>query len=234
MRSYLIVDDNTELADNLAEILVETGAHVDVVSSGQDALEKAAHNRYDALVSDMRMPVMHGAELIHRMRRLDPGLPAVVVSAYTRDDDLAAARREGLLAVLPKPAPVARLVELVSGAKRNGLVAVVEDDPGLLENLTEALRAHGFSAVTARSLVETERMEGIAPFLAIADLRVPGGPDGVCVDRLKLKFPQLPVFVITAHADTAPLPAYHRLFTKPFRTAELMAAVENAYGVGRA
>jgi DNA-binding NtrC family response regulator len=225
----LVVDDNQEFAENLAEIIEEGSGKVDVVPSGDDALAKVASTKYDALISDMRMPVMGGAELVHRIRRLDPGLPAVVITAYTRDDDVDAARNEGVLAVLAKPPPVGRLMEVIAGARRDGLVAVVEDDTRLLDNLSEALCAHGFAAVTATSVTETERLGGVAPFAALVDLRLPGGPDGVAMKLLSERFPGLPMIVITAHADGPPPIAHATLFTKPFRTTELMEAVERIY-----
>src|SRR5262249_56874847 len=99
-----------------------------------------------------------GADLLHRGRRPARGLPGVVVTAYTHDDDLHAARREGLLAVLPKPAPVGRLLEIIASARRDGIVAVIEDDPSMSDNLCEVLRSAGFTAVTAASLIETQRL----------------------------------------------------------------------------
>jgi CheY-like chemotaxis protein len=227
-RRYLVVDDNQEFAENLAEIIEERGGQVDIVPSGDEALAKVANTKYDALISDMRMPVMGGAELVHRIRRLDAGLPALVITAYTRDDDVDAARNEGVLAVLPKPPPVSRLMELIAGARRDGLVAIIEDDAQLLDNLSEALRAQGFAAVTATSVTETERLGGVAPFAALVDLRVPGGPDGFAMNLLGQRFPGLPMIVITGLADL-PLTTHEQLFTKPFRTADLMDAVERLY-----
>jgi len=185
--------------------------------------------RFDALVSDMRMPEMNGAELVHLIRRADPELPAVVVTAYTADNELEAARREGLMAVLPKPVPVPRLLELLTRARRNGIVALVEDDAALADNLTEALRGRGFAAVTARSVVETERL-GVRPFAAVVDLRLPGGSDGEAMRRLHAKFPELPMVVITAHSDQPPPVTSTAIFTKPFDTGALLAAVERLHG----
>src|SRR5207249_4638182 len=85
------------------------------------------------------------------------------------ENDLLAAREEGLLAVLPKPAPLDRLVELLRAARRDGLVAVIEDDSALADNLAEALRDRGFSAVTARSVSETDRLGGVRPFAVLVD-----------------------------------------------------------------
>jgi CheY-like chemotaxis protein len=229
VRSYLVVDDNLAFAENLAEILRDGGAEVMVAESGARALELAGRSRFDALVTDMRMPVMSGARLVHEIRRVDPGLPAIVITAYTGEDDLLAAREEGLLAVLPKPAPIGRLIELLGVARRDGLVALIEDDSALADNVAEALRERGFSAVTARSVAETERLGGVRPFAALADLRVPGGPDGAALQRLLEKFPRLPVLVISAHPDAIASVSWPNLFPKPFDTGEVLAAVEKLW-----
>ena len=234
MASYLLVDDNSLFAENLAEIIQDaTGAVVDIAAGGPAALERAAGTRYDAIVSDMRMPVMGGAELVHRVRRIDPGVPAVVVTAYTNDDDLEAARHEGLLAVLPKPTPIPQLLELLSVARRDGLVALVEDDRALSDNISEALRSRGFATVTAASVLETERLGDVHPFAALVDLRVPGGPDGQAMERLAEKFPGLTLLVMTGH-DVEPPRPHQALYRKPFNTADMVAALELLHARARA
>jgi FixJ family two-component response regulator len=124
---------------------------------------------------------------------------------------------------------VARLLDLLSAARRDGLVVIVEDDQKLSDNLCEVLRGHGFAAVTAASVLETERLGPVRPFCALVDLRVPGGPDGEAMRRLGERYPGLPMIVMTGvHGGTAPLPT-QALFTKPFDTTALMAAVERLH-----
>ena len=228
MRHYLIVDDNRAFAENLGEIVRDLGDEVAVAENGEQALALAAKRRFDAIVTDMRMPLMGGAELVHHVRRIDPGLAAIVVTAYVRDNDLEAARREGLLAALPKPVPIGRLLELLSSARRDGLVVVVEDDAALCDNLCEALRSRGFAAVTAASVLETERLGPVQPFCALVDLRIPGGPAGEAMRRLAAKYPGLPLLVVTAYHDEPPIP-HVALFSKPFDTAALLEAVERQH-----
>ena len=228
-RRYLVVDDNPAFADNLAEILEESGASVDVVSSGLDALERATHTQYDVLISDMRMPSMDGAELLHQIRSLDPGLPAVVITAYTNDRDLDAARREGIFAVFPKPAPLADLKESVAWARRDGIVVVVEHDATLLINLTEALRTHGFSVVTAGSVVETQHIAAVKPFVALVDLRIPGGAGGIAMRCVAARFPEVPLIVLTAPAASPRHAGHHSICHSPIETAAFVAAVERVY-----
>jgi DNA-binding NtrC family response regulator len=227
MRRYLLVDDNTAFAENLAEIVVDAGAEASIAHSGERALALIQTTRYDAIVSDMRMPAMGGAELIHRARAIDPALPAIVVTAYTADNELAAARQEGLLGIFSKPVPIDRLVAVLGQARRDGVVALVEDDAALADNLTEALRARGFAAITARSVLETEHL-GVRPFAGVVDLRVPGGPDGAAMQRLAGKYPGLPLLVITALDQPPPVPNAG-LFAKPFDTGALLAAIEKLH-----
>jgi CheY-like chemotaxis protein len=229
MRRYLVVDDNRDFAENLAEILRDGGDEVAVAASGAEAIELARRTRFDALVTDMRMPLMDGARLVHEIRRLDPGLAAVVVTAHAREDALAAARAEGLLAVLPKPVPLPALLALLGAARRDGLVAVVEDDRRLSDNLCEALSARGFAAVTAASVLEAERLGPVRPFAALVDLRLPGGPDGEAMRRLGGRFPGLPMIVMTGLEATAPPLPPSASFAKPFDTAALLQAVERLH-----
>jgi CheY-like chemotaxis protein len=229
MKKYLVVDDNRAFAENLAEILRDQGAEVTVASTGREALELARSTRFDGLVTDMRMPVMSGAHLVHEIRRIDPELPAIVVTAYTGEDDLLAARQEGLLAVLPKPAPLQRLIELLGAARRNGLVALVEDDSAFADNLAEALRDRGFSAVTARSVGETERLGGVRPFAALVDLRMPDAPDGAALSRLMERFPGLPVLVVSGYQDAIEHAPGLPCFTKPVNPGMLLEAVEKLW-----
>jgi CheY-like chemotaxis protein len=229
MRSYLIVDDNRDFAENLAEIVRDMGNEVVVAESGREALELARGRRFDALLTDMRMPFMGGAQVVHEIRRMDPGLAALVITAHVGDNDLEAARREGLLAVLPKPVPVDRLLRLLETARRDGLVVIIEDDLVLSDNLTEVLRSRGFATVTAASVLETERLGPVRPFCALVDLRIPGGPDGEAMARLGQHYPGLPMIVVTGHVgETPPLP--HRgFFPKPFETDALLTAVERLH-----
>jgi CheY-like chemotaxis protein len=175
---------------------------------------------------------MGGAELVHQVRRLDPGLAALVVTAHVADDALEAARREGLLAVLAKPVPIGPLLELLAAARRDGLVAVIEDDQRLSDNLCEALRGRGFTAVIAASVLETERLGPVRPFCALVDLRVPGGPDGEAMRRLGLRYPGLPMLTMSG-VHVEPLPGAPALFRKPFDTAQLLAAVERLHASQR-
>jgi CheY-like chemotaxis protein len=229
MRHYLIVDDNKAFAENLADILLDHGARATIATSGTEALDIAARTRFDALLSDMRMPGMGGAEVVHRMRHIDPGIPAIVATAYTSDNDLTRARAEGLLAVLPKPSPIPALLTLLASARRNALVALIEDDLALADNISEMLRDRGFSTVTATSVLETEQLASVKPFTALVDMRVPGGADGTAMLRLASRYPGLPIIVMTAYPETRTSLETQGYLPKPFSAELLLDTIERQY-----
>lgn len=152
MPKVLVVDDNVQLAENLAEIVTEADLGDAVVAdSGARALEVLANEHIDLMITDMRMPGMNGNELIRRARQADPALPIIVMSAYTGDDDLSEAMAEGLLALFGKPVPMKALLETVPLARRVRSILIVEDDVAMADNLAEALRLQGLSTVAAHS-----------------------------------------------------------------------------------
>jgi DNA-binding NtrC family response regulator len=229
VKRFLFVDDNFDFAENLAEILRDDGDQVTIASGGIHALELIRENRFDALVTDMRMPVMSGSALVHEVRRLDPGLPAIVITAYTGEADLEAARKEGILAILPKPVPIRGLIALLKVARRDALVGLVEDDFALADNLAEALRDLGFSSINACSVAETERLGGLRLCAALVDLRIAGAPDGAALKLLFERNPQLPILVMSAHDEALRQAAWPLAFAKPFDSGKLLAAVEKLW-----
>ena len=81
MKSILIVDDELDILEILAEVL---GAryHVKVATNGEEALDVvAAAPPIDAIVLDLMMPVMDGSSFVHEMRRRGLKIPILLVSA---------------------------------------------------------------------------------------------------------------------------------------------------------
>lgn len=234
MSRVLVVDDNIAFAENVAEILADEGDEVMIAGSGREAIALARQHRFDVLVSDMRMPEMSGPEVVRELRRIDAGLPAIIVSAYSADDALAEARHLGVLGVLPKPVPVARLIALLKVARRDGLVAVVDDDVAFADNLREILGDAGYATVVVNKVSEVELLEGAPLFAAVVDLCMPGGADGEAMRRLAASFPSLPIVVATGHPEvTSPIDARARL-EKPVKPDALVAELDELHAGHRA
>jgi DNA-binding response OmpR family regulator len=108
----LIVDDNLELAENIAEVLEIEGFLTEVTGSAEEALPKALHQEIATVVTDFRLPGMSGAEFVGHVRRQRQHVHAVVISAYTDDATVAAAKTVGA-AFLPKPLDLRLLTRFV-------------------------------------------------------------------------------------------------------------------------
>ncbi len=79
----LVVDDNRELAENVAEILEDEGCRVTLAHSGEEALELGSADHFDLVLTDIRMPGISGIELVRRLSERDPAAKFLLMSAYS-------------------------------------------------------------------------------------------------------------------------------------------------------
>jgi CheY-like chemotaxis protein len=117
-RAVLVVDDNRDAAEALAELLRIEGASVHMAHDGPQALDVAAEQRLDAAVLDIGMPGMDGCELARRLRaRAQPGRPRLLLIALTGWGQQADQRRiaeAGFDHHLLKPVGTDQLVALIA------------------------------------------------------------------------------------------------------------------------
>jgi CheY-like chemotaxis protein len=113
----LVVDDNRPFAENLAEIIQDLGLPATIATSGREALGALAASRFRLLLCDFRMPEMDGAEFIRLARIVQPGLPAILITAFANDAEVARAVGHGEVTVLPKPVPMDALKRAVTGTR---------------------------------------------------------------------------------------------------------------------
>ena len=78
----LIVDDNRDLADNLAELLQQEGCSTTVVYTGEDAVAHALVESYDLAVLDIKLPGINGFEVLQAIRRLRPEMTGIMMTAH--------------------------------------------------------------------------------------------------------------------------------------------------------
>jgi len=78
----LLVDDNRDGLTVRRSLLEELGYRVEVSASAEDALKLFAASRFDVVVTDYKMPRMNGAELIARIRKVEPAARVILLSAY--------------------------------------------------------------------------------------------------------------------------------------------------------
>lgn len=82
----LVVEDEPDLARNIAQALREEGYAVDTAANGEDGLFNAENNDYDALVLDVMMPRMDGWEVLARLRK-SKKTPVLMLTARDQSRD---------------------------------------------------------------------------------------------------------------------------------------------------
>src|SRR5207342_1699272 len=88
----LVVDDEVGVRETLIEILVSSGHRVVAAASGREALERMAVERYDVILTDIRMPDLDGRALYREIEQRWPGQTSRVI--FVTGDTLATALRE--------------------------------------------------------------------------------------------------------------------------------------------
>jgi CheY-like chemotaxis protein len=106
LSTILVVDDEPDLRFLLRRILTRAGYQVTEAGNGAAALEEVRKIRPDLVMTDMKMPVMGGVELIRHLRA-DPGTATIPILSVSSDWQLAV----GADAYLPKPYERADLLE---------------------------------------------------------------------------------------------------------------------------
>lgn len=112
----LVVDDNQELADNIAEVLALAGLPAAVAFSAEEALPKAAAAELSLLITDYRLPGMNGADLVRTVRGRRRHIEAIVMSAYTDELTIADAKAAGA-EFIPKPVDMHELLSRFAGGR---------------------------------------------------------------------------------------------------------------------
>jgi len=109
----LIVDDETHIRDLLAQKLVSSGFETDTAKDGFDALKLIHQNGYRLVLSDVNMPGLSGLQMLEYLKRLNPDLPVVMLSAVKDITTLRHAVREGAYDYLLKPCDFEELLKTV-------------------------------------------------------------------------------------------------------------------------
>ena len=105
----LIVDDHVEMARSLADGLRERGYVAVCAASGREAIEALSSQRFDAVVTDLRMPSVDGMEVLAVSRKLAPDRPVIIMTAFSAIENAVESIRQGAYHYLTKPFKIGEL-----------------------------------------------------------------------------------------------------------------------------
>ena len=116
MATILVVDDDVDTCRNMADLFGDLGYAIETADGGHAALDRARQQAYDLGLLDLRMPGMDGLTLCRHLKRLQPLMVTMIVTAYGDSDLEKEALAAGAWHVLLKPVDFCQLLALVDKA----------------------------------------------------------------------------------------------------------------------
>jgi len=126
METVLIVDDEKNYPPILSAVLVDEGYETFTANNGFAALEIIKNSDVDLVLTDMKMPLMDGIELLERIKAIDPDLPVIMMTAHGTVEKAVEAMQKGAYNYILKPFNNERLVIYVK--KAMAMYSVVKDN----------------------------------------------------------------------------------------------------------
>lgn len=105
-RRVLFVEDNPDTAEVTAMLLRIWGLDVTVCASVAEAEQQIGAQRFDVIISDIGLPDGNGCELLQRLREAGHDLPAIAMSGFGMEEDVAKAKAAGFAIHLTKPVDI--------------------------------------------------------------------------------------------------------------------------------
>ncbi len=99
----LVVDDDQSMRAALYESLSSCGYEVETAENGADALVKFKEGQFAVVVTDMRMPMMSGMDVLRGIKKISPQTPVILITAYGTVNTAVEAMKEGAAEFIMKP-----------------------------------------------------------------------------------------------------------------------------------
>jgi two-component system response regulator PilR (NtrC family) len=127
MKKVLIVEDDLNFATYVKLALRGSNYEIDIADDGRSALDLLSKKDYDLVISDYRLPHVHGVDVLKAAKRHNPQCETVLISA-AEYEKIESVEDLNLLGFLQKPFLPAKLRELIS----QGINMVVAGVAGIL------------------------------------------------------------------------------------------------------
>jgi two-component system response regulator HydG len=119
----LVVDDVVDMAQTIANELEGAGFETDVADGGAAALERFARDAFDVVVTDLRMKSVDGLDVLTEIKRADPTVPVIIMTAFGAIDTAVEAMRRGAFYYVTKPFELEAIRTLVERACRERVLS---------------------------------------------------------------------------------------------------------------
>lgn len=137
----LLVDDEQDFLDALAERLKNRDVNVTTATNGSSALELIRNESFDAIILDMMMPGMDGLETLKAIKAARPELQVILLTGHASVDKGIEAMKCGARDFVEKPADIKSLMDKIHDARDKKMLIVEKKSE---ERIKKILEEHGW------------------------------------------------------------------------------------------
>ena len=137
----LLVDDEEEFVETLAERMRTRGMDVSTSNSGANALQLVDDEDFDVVVLDLKMPGVDGLEALKRIKRRRPDIQVVLLTGYATVEKGVEANKEGALDLNEKPVDLSSNTDSSHKARATKMVLVEKE---IEERIKDILHHRGW------------------------------------------------------------------------------------------
>ncbi|MGB7510629.1 MAG: sigma-54 dependent transcriptional regulator, partial [Pelodictyon phaeoclathratiforme] len=150
--TILVVEDEKVQLESIAGYLSKQGYHVLTSSRPVEALVIAREHAVDIVLTDFKMPAMSGVELLDALKKLNPGIEVIIMTAYGSIESATEAMKLGAVDYITKPIDLCQLQLMIRNTLERKLL--VSENRQLRQQLSERFSFEGIvSQSTAMSQV---------------------------------------------------------------------------------
>ena len=199
----LVVDDDRDFAEGMADVLELDGHRVERVFTGEEAVERSREEDFDVIFMDVKLPGKNGVECFLEIHRVKPDVKVVIMTGYSVEQLLDLARANGAWLTLHKPLDMGRILEMIQVIEPCGgaLLLIADDDPDFAGGLREFLEARQYRVLVAhdgQQALDHLRTRNDVDVL-ILDLRMPVKTGLEVFQELKEEGRALPTIIVTGY-----------------------------------
>ncbi len=198
----LVVDDDKDNANSLAELFEMEGHRPHAVYDGEGAIAAYLKEDFDIAFMDVMMPGKNGVDSFLEIKRLKPAAHVYMMTGYSVEQLLQQAIDGGAMGVFSKPVNLYQVMDTVAGLGKSGIVLVAEDDPDFGPSINQLINRNGY-----HSELVTNGRDAIARVVAggvdilVLDLRLPLINGIEVYNTLKNEGRSVPTIIITGSSS---------------------------------